>query len=75
MYKNVTVMSYLFEEIDKNMKYYVERRETHTKIISNLIDTVKQMTYYKGGIILTIFIVQIMILRRLILNSRLNYKI
>ena len=75
MYKNITVMSYLFEEIDKNMKYYIERRETHIKIISDIINTVKQMTIYKGGIILAIFIIQIIILRRLILKSRLNYKI
>lgn len=31
MYKNVTIIGYHFEEIEKNMKFYVERRETHSK--------------------------------------------
>ena len=31
MYKNVTVIAYMFEEIEKNLKYFVERRDTHTK--------------------------------------------
>ena len=31
MYKNVTVIGYMFEEIEKNLKFFVERRDTHTK--------------------------------------------
>lgn len=31
MYKNVTIIGYMFEEIEKNLKYFVERRDIHAK--------------------------------------------
>ena len=31
VYKNITVVGYLFEEIEKNMKFFVERREVHAE--------------------------------------------
>lgn len=31
VYKNITVVGYLFEEIEKNMKFFVERREIHAE--------------------------------------------
>lgn len=31
MYKNVTIIGYMFEEIEKNLKYFVERRDIHSK--------------------------------------------
>ena len=37
MYRNVTTIGYMFEEIEKNLKFFVERRDTHTKSKINFI--------------------------------------
>lgn len=31
IYRNITVVGYLFEEIEQNLKYFVERREIHSQ--------------------------------------------
>jgi hypothetical protein len=30
IYKNITIVSYLFEEVERNIKYYIERSEIHS---------------------------------------------
>jgi hypothetical protein len=72
MYKNVTTISYLFEQVEKNLKYYAERRTTHTRIIHEIISTVKEMSMYKMTIMLVIFLIHIYMLRRFFTNAKLD---
>lgn len=31
MYNNINIIGFIFEEIEKNLKFFVERKETHSK--------------------------------------------
>lgn len=70
MYKNVTLIGYYFEEIEKNMKFYVERRETHSKskllklVITEIINTIQNITLFKVATIFTISLLQILLIRK-----------
>ncbi len=74
IYKNVTTVSYLFEEIERNLKYYVERKETHAKIIEDVIALIGKLTFYKIFIILLITCLQIFLIRKFFKSDKqINY--
>lgn len=72
MYKNVTIISLLFEEIDKNMKFFIERRETHSKILSHIISIVKSLSIYKIIVILLVSVSQIYLITNLFKRKRID---
>jgi hypothetical protein len=72
MYKNVTTISLLFEEIDKNMKFFIERRETHSKILTHIISTVKSLSIYKIIVILLVGFSQILLIFKLFKGKRIE---
>jgi len=72
MYKNVTIISLLFEEIDKNMKFFIERRETHSKILAHIISIVKSLSIYKIIVILLVSISQIYLITKLFKGRRVD---
>ena len=72
MYKNVTVISLLFEEIDKNMKFFIERRETHSKILNHIISIVKSLSFYKIIVIIMVSISQIYLITKLFKGRRID---
>jgi hypothetical protein len=65
MYKNVTNVSYLFEEIEKNLKFYAERKETHATILKDAMNTVQKVNIYKISIIILISLLQIFFIKKL----------
>lgn len=72
MYKNVTTISLLFEEIDKNMKFFIERRETHSKILNHIISIVKSLSVYKIVVIIVVSISQIYLITKLFKGKRVD---
>ena len=72
MYKNVTIISLLLEEIDKNMKFFIERRETHSKIINHIISIVKSLSVYKIIVIIMVSISQIYLITKLFKGRRVD---
>jgi len=72
MYKNVTIISLLFEEIDKNMKFFIERRETHSKILTHIISIVKSLSIYKIIVIILVSVSQIYLITNLFKGKRID---
>ena len=72
MYKNVTIVSLLFEEMDKNLKFFIERRETHSKILAHIISTVKSLSIYKIVVILIVSFSQIYLITKLFKGRRID---
>jgi hypothetical protein len=64
MYKNVTVISYMFEEIERNLKFYAERKEIHSKIITEVVDLIQKLAVYKIGIIVLLAFLQVFIIQK-----------
>jgi hypothetical protein len=72
LYKNVTQISYLFEEIETNLKFFAERKETHSKLLEEIIGIVQKMTFYKIGIIVMLSILQVYIIRKFFRNKKID---
>ena len=75
MYKNISVVGSLFEEIEKNLKFFVERRETHSKskfpllnkylVIADILELIKKVTLIKIGSIVLIVIIQVLYVKKI----------
>ena len=65
MYKNVTNVSYLFEEIEKYLKFFADRKGTHEKIIKDAINTINKANIYKILIIVLFSFLQIILIKKL----------
>jgi hypothetical protein len=63
IYKNITQVSYLFEEIEKNLNFYIERKDTHSKLINDIINLIQKLSFYKILIIILLAILQIYIIK------------
>jgi hypothetical protein len=68
MYKDITVVSTLFEEIERNLKFYSQRKEIHSKIISEVVDLIQKLAVYKIGIILILSFIQVFIIQKFFTN-------
>lgn len=80
MYKDLTVVSTLFEEIERNLKFYSQRKEIHSTIISEVIELIQKLAVYKIGIILILSFVQVYIIQKFFnncdkVNNRGKYQI
>jgi hypothetical protein len=69
MYKNVTTISYLFEEIEKNLKYLFKREDTYSNLLSNIASTVQNLTICKILVIILLTGIQILFLKKLFWND------
>ena len=65
IYNKVKDVSYLFEVIEKNIKFFIERKETHKNIINDVLNTVHKVNIYKIIIILILSLLQIFIIKKL----------
>lgn len=72
MYKNVTTISLLFEEMDKHLKFFIERRETHSKILNHIISIVRSLSVYKIIVIIMVSISQIYLITKLFKGKRVD---
>lgn len=68
----MTTLSLLFEEIDKNLKFFIERKEIHSKIINHLVNVVKSLSIYKILAIILVGFSQIYMIIRLFKGKRVN---
>ena len=74
MYKNLTMVSLLFEEIERNMKFFIERRETHSKILMHIISIIKSLSVYKILVIILVSISQIYLITKLFRGKGIDIK-
>ena len=72
MYKDITIVSLLFEEIERNLKFFIERRETHTKILMHIVSIVRSLSVYKIMVILLVSLSQIFLIMKLFRGKRID---
>jgi hypothetical protein len=70
VHKNVTTISSLFQEIETNMKFVLERKDVHSRIISDIIESIKILTIAKIISILIIVLIQIFFIKKILNKSK-----
>ena len=70
MKKDVSEISLLFEELEKNIRFTMDRRNMHTQFIDKIIESVKNVTIFKVVIILVISALQILLIQKFFSSSK-----
>lgn len=70
MYRNITTISVLFDEIEQNLKYDIEKRDTHYKSTNDFFGLINKLSISKilGIIILSGF--EIYLLKRILSQTK-----
>jgi hypothetical protein len=72
MKKDVTDISFMFEELEKNIKFIVDRRNKHTMIINDILSSLRSITLFKIFIILLVSIMQIFLIQKFFSFKKVN---
>jgi hypothetical protein len=68
--KGVNVLRKKYIEFEKNMKFLTDRKSKHSDILSELMNNVKKLTFFKIFIIFIISIFQILLIMNLFKNDK-----
>lgn len=73
MYRNITTISVLFDEIEQNLKYDIEKRDTHYKNTNDFFGLINKLSISKilGIIILSAF--EIYLLKRILSQTKASF--
>lgn len=64
MKDDVVAISETFEEIEKNIRFIMDRRNSHLTIINDIISAIRNMTFFKIAIIVIVSLMQIFLIKR-----------
>ena len=64
MKKDVTQMSLMFEEMEKNIKFIMDRRNKHTMVMNEIGSAIKHISYFKMVVIILVSLLQIFLISK-----------
>ena len=70
MKKDVSELSIMIEEMEKNVRFIMDRRTKHNIITTEIVDSIKNITFFKVLVILVISGLQVFLIKRFYLGSR-----
>ena len=70
MKKDVTEIALLFEDIEENVRFIMDRRNKHNILTSDFIESLKHITLFKVIVIVIVSLLQIWLIKRFYTNSK-----
>ncbi len=70
MKKDLVELSTLFENLEKNIRFTMDRRNKHSDIVTHITNNVKNITLLKVFIVIIMSVLQIMLIKRFFGNSK-----
>ncbi len=70
MKKDLIELSTLFENLEKNIRFTMDRRNKHSDIVTHITNNVKNITLLKVFIVIIMSVLQIMLIKRFFGNSK-----
>jgi len=64
MKKEVGNIALMFEEMEKNIKFIMDRRNKHTEVISDIGIQIRQISYLKIAVVLLVSFLQVFLIQR-----------
>lgn len=64
MSEGVNELKNSFQNFEKNFKFIVDRRSRHSKILNDIISSIKKLTFLKLGIIVILSVFQVIVIQR-----------
>jgi hypothetical protein len=76
MKKDVADISLMFEEMEKNIRFIMDRRNRHTLIIHDIGQSIRHISYFKILVVILVSLLQVFLIQRLFAgqkSSSMNY--
>jgi hypothetical protein len=70
MKKDVTEIALLFEDIEQNVRFTMDRRNKHNTLATDFVESLKHITIFKVMVVLLISFLQVWLIKRFYTNSR-----
>jgi hypothetical protein len=70
MKKDVSELSLMIEEMEKNVRYIMDRRHKHNTITTEIVDSIRNITFLKVLVILIISILQALLIKKFYTGSK-----
>lgn len=64
MYEHVVELKTLFQDFEKNFKFLVDRRNSHTGILEDIVHSIKNLTFLKICIIALLSLFQVLVIQK-----------
>ncbi len=73
MNSEVSKISEIFEEMEKNIRFIMDRRTKHTDIMHNVVGSIRNLSLLKIFLILCISFIQVFLIKRFMNSGKLVY--
>jgi hypothetical protein len=70
MKRDVSEIAILFEEIEENVRFIMDRRNKHNSLTSDFMEALKHITIFKVVVIILVSLLQIWLIKRFYINSK-----
>ena len=64
MKSDVSKISEIFEEMEKNIRFIMDRRTAHSDIMHNIVDSIRNLSLFKIFLILCVSFIQVYLIKK-----------
>ncbi len=72
MKKDVADITLMFEEMEKNIKFIMDRRNKHTMVINDIGSSIKHISYFKIVVVVLVSLLQVFLIGKFLGGSKKN---
>lgn len=69
MKKDVTDITLMFEEMEKNIRFIMDRRNKHSLVINDIIQSIKRISYLKILVVIMVSLLQVFLIHKFFGNG------
>jgi hypothetical protein len=70
MKKDVSDITLMFEEMEKNVKFIMDRRNKHSAVITDIGYSIRHITYLKIAVVILVSLLQVFLIHRFFGGSK-----
>ena len=67
---DVNKISDIFEEMEKNIRFIMDRRTKHTDVMHNIVGSIRNLSMFKVFLILCVSFIQVFLIKRFMGNNK-----
>ena len=70
MKSDVSKISEIFEDMEKNIRFIMDRRTKHTEVMQNIVGSIRNLSLFKIFLILCVSFIQVFLIKKFMGNSK-----
>jgi hypothetical protein len=75
MKAEVNKISEVFEDLEKNIRFIMDRRTKHTEVMQNIVGSIRNLSLFKIFLILCVSFIQVFLIKKFMGNNKVGSNI